>query len=183
MDNKKLFISIILILGMIGVIYFLIKQQEERYFSQIPIEYDINFVSNDTDMGFLDTIAYVGMSKLGIEGNLIKFIPLSDEAKEQFKKTTEKELGANIIYEGGVSYIFIDKMTREEALLVMSHEFQHIQQYTNQRLKLIGEGKVIWLGDTLYALSMNYDDRPWEIEAFRNENKFKDTLMKVLYQK
>ena len=167
---------------MITILYFLIKQQEERYFSPTPIEYDINFVNNDTKMPFLDTIAYVGMVKLGMEGSFIKFIPLSDELKEQFKKDTEKELGANIVYHEGASYIFIDEMNRDEALLVMAHEFQHIKQYTSKRLKLIGDGKVVWLGDTLYALTMNYDERPWEIEAFREERNFKDSLEKSLYR-
>lgn len=183
MNIKKVVIIVLLIIGMISILYYLNKQQQEEYFSPIPIERDINFVINETEMTFLDTIAYTGMVKLGLEDNLIKFVVLSDKTKEEFRKQTDSDLKAHIIYQDGVSYVFIDKMTRDEAILVMSHEFQHIQQYDSKRLKLIGPGKVVWLGDTIDVLTLDYNDRPWEKEAFNNERNFKEDLLKLLYVK
>lgn len=182
MSLKKIIIGILLIIGMIGVLYYLNKQQQEKYFSPSPIEYDINFVVNETEMTFLDTIAYVGMKQLGLQSNLIKFISLSDETKEEFKKQTDSDLRAHIIYQDKVSYIFIDKMDRNEAVMVMSHEFLHVKQYDSQRLKLIGAGKVVWLNDTIDVITIDYTSRPWEIEAFKEERSFRDSLDKVLYQ-
>jgi hypothetical protein len=181
MNIKKVIIGILLIIGMITILYLLSKQQEEKYFTTTPIDYDINFVMNETEMTFLDTIAYAGMKQLGLESNLIKFIPLSDKTKEDFKSQTDSDLKAHIIYQDKISYIYIDKMTRDESVLVMSHEFLHIKQYDSQRLKLIKAGRVIWLGDTIDVVTMDYNSRPWEIEAFKKERSFRDSLLKVLY--
>ncbi len=183
MNLKKVIVGIVLIIGMVAILYYLNRQQEEKYFTTRPIEYDVNFVMNETGMLFLDTIAYVGMEKLGLESNLIKFIPLSDKIKEQFKRDNDSDLKAHIIYQDGISYIFIDKMTREEAILVMSHEFKHIQQYDSKRLKLIGPGKVIWLNDTIDVVTLDYNERPWEKEAFNEERDFKKSLVELLYLK
>ena len=181
MKTKKIILGIFLIIGMIAILYFLNKQQKDRYFITTPIDYDINFVMNETEMTFLDTIAYVGMKQLGIESNLIKFIPLSDNAKEEFRRQTDSDLRAHLIYQDKISYIYIDKMTRDESILVMSHEFLHIKQYDSQRLKLIKTGKVVWLGDTIDVVTIDYNSRPWEIEAFKNQRSFRDSLEKVLY--
>lgn len=181
MNIKKVIISVLLIIGMIAILYFLNKQQKDRHFTATPIDYDINFVMNETEMMFLDTIAYVGMKQLGLESNLIKFIPLSDKTKEEFRRQTDSDLRAHIIYQDKISYIYIDKMTRDESILVMGHEFLHIKQYDSQRLKLIKTGKVIWLGDTIDVITMDYNSRPWEIEAFKEERSFRDSLLKVLY--
>jgi hypothetical protein len=72
-------------------------------------------------------------------------------------------------------------MTRDESILVMSHEFLHIKQYDSQRLKLIETGKVVWLGDTIDVVTIDYNSRPWEIEAFKEQRSFRDSLEKVLY--
>ncbi len=181
MNIKKVILCILLIIGMITVLYYLNKQQEEKYFTPTPIDYDINFVMNETEMKFLDTIAYVGMKQLGLQSNLIKFIPLSDKTKEEFRSQTDSDLRAHIIYQDKISYIFIDKMTRDESILVMGHEFLHVKQYDSQRLKLINTGKVVWLGDTIDVVTMEYVSRPWEIEAFKEERSFRDSLLKVLY--
>lgn len=181
MKTKKIILGIFLIIGMIAILYFLNKQQKDRYFTTTPIDYDINFVMNETEMTFLDTIAYLGMKQLGMESNLIKFIPLSDNAKEEFKIQTDSDLRAHLIYQDKISYIYIDKMTKDESILVMSHEFLHIKQYDSQRLKLIKAGKVVWLGDTIDVVTIDYNSRPWEIEAFKEERSFRDSLLKILY--
>ena len=181
MKTKKIILGIFLIIGMIAILYFLNNQQKDRYFTTTPIDYDINFVMNETEMTFLDTIAYLGMKQLGMESNLIKFIPLSDNAKEEFKIQTDSDLRAHLIYQDKISYIYIDKMTKDESILVMSHEFLHIKQYDSQRLKLIKAGKVVWLGDTIDVVTIDYNSRPWEIEAFKEERSFRDSLLKILY--
>lgn len=53
------------------------------------------------------------------------------------------------------------------------HEMVHVQQYFTGNLKHKWTNEVTYK-KVVYKYDMNYDDRPWEIEAWEKEQQLKD---------
>ena len=77
--------------------------------------------------------------------------------------------------------IYIDNFSRDEYITILSHELIHLKQYYNGELK-INSTDVIWKGDIIDLTLYTYENRPWEREAFDNENKIYFEMKKILYK-
>jgi len=62
-----------------------------------------------------------------------------------------------------------NKLTYKQAMIAITHEFIHVQQYMNGLLKE-DSANMYWRGKFIPD-STPYFDRPWEKHARRNENK------------
>lgn len=64
-----------------------------------------------------------------------------------------------------------------ELISTLAHEMIHVKQMANGELEIDQEtGKKYWKGvDYTYA---SYEDQPWEIEAFKNENRLANNFMR-----
>lgn len=172
--------NIILIVGVIIflLLFFVIignTQGEDKPFKQIELSYR-NAVNNYENPSYYDTILQVGLDNMGIEGVIVNVMKLSDGAKSQF----DGELKAHVRYVGENFYLFIDEMEREEAIQVISHEIIHMEQYMSGDLVYNGTN-VIWLGQEISLNSKEYEDRPWERDAFKRENELSDNISKILW--
>ena len=172
--------NIILIVGVIVflLLFFVIignTQGEDKPFKQIELSYR-NAVNNYENPSYYDTILQVGLDNMGIEGVIVNVMKLSDGAKSQF----DGELKAHVRYVGENFYLFIDEMEREEAIQVISHEIIHMEQYMSGDLVYNGTN-VIWLGQEISLNSKEYEDRPWERDAFKRENELSDNISKILW--
>ena len=172
--------NIILIVGVIIflLLFFVIignTQGEDKPFKQIELSYR-NAVNNFENPSYYDTILQVGLDNMGIEGVIVNVMKLSDGAKSQF----DGELKAHVRYVGENFYLFIDEMEREEAIQVISHEIIHMEQYMSGDLVYNGTN-VIWLGQEISSNSKEYEDRPWERDAFKRENELSDNISKILW--
>lgn len=172
--------NIILIVGVIIflLLFFVIignTQGEDKPFKQIELSYR-NAVNNFENPSYYDTILQVGLDNMGIEGVIVNVMKLSDGAKSQF----DGELKAHVRYVGENFYLFIDEMEREEAIQVISHEIIHMEQYMSGDLVYNGTN-VIWLGQEISLNSKEYEDRPWERDAFKRENELSDNISKILW--
>ena len=98
------------------------KNQPEKYFN--PVKFNsINYVNNNTDKNYYDTIIEVGLEKLNLKGISILITPLSESVKSILGDNYE--LKAHI-RENGTGYVlFIDNVSREESITIISHELIH----------------------------------------------------------
>ena len=76
------------------------------------------------------------------------------------------------------------RVTIPRALLILTHELIHGEQYYQGRLKQIYEGsEMVWMGrrssnrGTTYAA---YREQPWEVEAFAREPELSEIVAKKL---
>ena len=126
---------------------------------------------------YYDTVLRVAMDKMDLTGRNVILRELSDGAKSQF----DGELKAHIRYENGDFYLFTQKMSRNEAIEVLSHEVIHMQQYISGDL-LYADGNVTWKGDVLELNSKEYEQRPWENDAFARQKELIRLVDDLLYK-
>jgi len=176
---KKYVGVIFLILLVIFGIYKL-TTLKEKTFKLVHLDKH-NFIQNKTDKPYLDSIVHVGMNELGIDGTYIIIKPLTEEAKQQF--SNKLELKAHIKGLGKQYVIWVDDMDRDETITVFSHELIHLRQYYNGKL-IVSDGLIKW-NDQIIPVNelstIDYNARPWEIEAFQEQKYLDIDIRKVLY--
>ena len=178
--KKKIIISFIIIV-IISLITFLIikssKNQPEKYFN--PVKFNsINYVNNNTDKNYYDTIIEVGLEKLNLKGISILITPLSESVKSILGDNYE--LKAHI-RENGTGYVlFIDNVSREESITIISHELIHLNQYHSKEL-VYSNGIVYWQNAEFVLNDVGSGDRPWETDAFNKETELSKKIKSVLY--
>lgn len=169
----KIVIGVILLL----VLLFLISRlrSEDEPFKQIDLPTN-NLITNNIYPMYYDTVLMVAMDQMGISGHSVIINKLTDGAKNQF----DGELKAHIRYHNGIFYLFADDFNRRESIEVLCHEVIHIQQYTTGNL-IYEDGFVIWLGEPIELNSREYEQRPWENDAFLRQGELIGNVEKVLY--
>jgi len=153
---------------------------QEQTFKQLDIK-TTNMVVNRTEDNYLDSVVYVGLNELGMDSIAVTIRPITDEVKQQFD--SEGTLKAHILGRGRQYIIFLDDMSRDESIKVLSHELIHLRQYVTQKL-ILHKNEVIWDGEVIseYKVSESkYADRPWEIEAFAEQRKLESKIRNILY--
>lgn len=175
MNYKKISIWLLVIGILITIVLSLVNNDTEEYFNQIELPTSNNIVNSLGHVKYCDTILAVGLDAAGISGVTVVINDLTDAAKNQF----EGELKAHVRLFNGVYYLFVGALNRDEALRVISHEVVHIQQYQSGEL-VYENGEVIWQGE-VYNLQEQYEDRPWEKEAFAKETSIENIIVSKLY--
>lgn len=175
MKNTRLIILGIIVL-VLGFLYFYDAQpRNEPPFKSVNLEQE-NYVINNTMPSFYDTIIHLGLKELGLKGVSVTVERLSDQAKQTF----DGELNAHIRYIDGGFYLFIDPLNKKRAITIISHELIHVKQYLDETFKY-DDGKITWNGQTYLLDDINYDDRPWETEAFQLESQLASHISEIVY--
>ena len=178
--KRKTLIILVLSVLLVGLLSFLLintSVKEEDYFNQVELS-DKNFITNTTVNTFYDTIVSVGLDEAGISGVNVVVSELSDGAKEKFDYG---ELKAHVRYFDGRFYLFIEPLNRRKAITVIAHEIVHMRQYFDGTFQY-DDGKITWNGQDYLLEDINYDDRPWETEAFQMESQLASQISDVVYQ-
>lgn len=176
MKNNNFLILIGIIVLTLGVLVIYKSQTEnERSFKPVELEQD-NYVSNNSLPSYYDTIVSIGLELAGIEGTSVTIEELSDKAKQSFNG----ELNAHIRYIDGKFYLFIDPLSKKRAITIISHEIIHMKQYLDGTFQY-DDGKITWNGQAYLLEDINYDDRPWETEAFQMESQLASQISDVVY--
>jgi len=153
---------------------------KEQTFNRIDIE-TTNMIANRTDRNYLDSIVYVGLNELNLDSVAITIRQISPEVQAMFDSNSQ--LKAHIIGKGNQYIIFVDEMSRDEAIKVLSHELIHLKQYYTKKL-ILEKDKVIWDGREVYQTEINetkYEQRPWEAEAFAGQRGLENKIREILY--
>lgn len=179
MEWLKKFIAIVLfVLLCVFLVIQLIKENERTSkFKKVLLTND-NKIINRTDKTYLDTILNVGLRKLKIKDINIIIYPLSKNAKHVLGN--DLELKAYVVNNNKQYIIWIDNMSRVETIGTLAHEMIHIRQYYDDKL-VVHEDAVFWLDEPYDLNKMDYRTRPWEIDAFEKQEKFRQELMKDLF--
>ena len=153
---------------------------KEQTFNKIDIQ-TTNMVSNRTDTDYLDSIVYVGLNEMNLDSIAITIKQISPEVQAMFD--SESQLKAHIIGKENQYIIFVDEMSRDEAIKVLSHELIHLKQYYTKKL-ILEKDKVYWDGREIYQTEINeteYNRRPWEAEAFAGQRSLENKIREILY--
>jgi predicted metallopeptidase len=153
---------------------------KEQTFNRIDIQ-TTNMVANRTDRDYLDSIVYVGLNELNLDSVAITIRQISPDVQARFD--SESQLKAHIIGKENQYIIFVDEMSRDEAIKVLSHELIHLKQYYTKKL-ILEKDKVYWDGREIYQTEINeteYERRPWEAEAFAGQRGLENKIREILY--
>lgn len=119
-----------------------------------------NYVFNKTNIKDADYFIYVGLDILKIDSATVLIKPLID----------------NLEYEAYVDgkdrqyIIYINEKSKNDFFKILSHEIIHIKQYYFSEL-IINGVYVIWMGEYFEYEYLDYEDRPWENEAYLKGNQ------------
>jgi predicted metallopeptidase len=173
----KLFIVIVLI----AIIYFLTKNSnKETYFKPVALTTTNNIV-NITNKPFMDTILSVGLDVLDIKNCYITIRLMGDDIRNRFYNENGLNLQAAVVGSYDTYDVFIDNISKDQTITILSHELIHLKQYNSGDLNVIGNGVVLWKGKEIKVLDIPYEQRPWEKEAFDNQGVIANKINKILY--
>jgi hypothetical protein len=181
MKRKYIWIIVVvalLLVGLIVVLNIVQKKRDARPFKRQDFSQTIA-ITNGTEHR-VDTIALVLADKIfDMDTIELIFYPIPkifQEGDMEFYAIVSKvPFGENKFL------ILLDrKMSFSKMLTAVSHEFIHIEQYRNGDLDVYGK-YAIWKGDTIDMSIVKYDDRPFEKDAFKNQESVKKKLKELLY--
>jgi len=189
MKNKKLLYLLlgVAILGVVLLIIFTPKLNTDFDHVEVPRTYSI---INKTDLDYIDKVATVGLLEMGLDTIYLQIYPMGDETVSKSKD--DVDIVGRVISdkEGTSSYIMqIDtKMSVRDIIKTIAHEIIHIEQHESGKLiKHRDEngtitGIVTWDGWPHYDIfKMNYEDFPWEKDAYKRDDALYDKMMEELF--
>ena len=154
-----------------------VSDTKETTFKQVNIDYS-NTVLNTTSSSYLDTIIHTGLTVQEIKDVSVVIKPMNPKVKNSFE---EGNLEAFINVKDSIYNIYIDNISRDEAVTVLSHELVHLQQYRSNNLQ-IKNGVPQWYGKDYDISLIPYSERPWEMDAFSKQNNIIKQIKSKLYQ-
>lgn len=189
MKNKKLLYLLIgvAIIGVILLLIFTPKLSTDYNHITLP---KTHYIKNNTKLDYLGKVASVGLLQMGIDTVFLQIYSMGDETL--IKSKEEKDAVGRIIAGpfGTNQYILqIDEnMSVRDIIKTTAHEIIHIQQYQSGNLKVDRNsdghitGLVEWAGWPNYDIfKMNYEDYPWEKDAYDRDDALYDDMMNELY--
>lgn len=174
---KLVLIVLFIIITFIIVSILIHKKQESRPFKKYDFPESL-VIENNTDYERIDTIVLVLAYKIfNLDNNTI----IINNIPKYFLNKDIEYYGIVQKYSFNNTYIIFVKenMSTSKLKTVLSHEFIHIQQYENGLI--MTDEYVIYNGDKIYFDKVEYENRSYEIEAFKKQYKIKKQLNNLLY--
>lgn len=145
------------------------------YFKNDALPYNGNKIVNNTSKSFYDTILVHSLVYLEIKNQRII---IEDIDKTSMKGDDFTKGAVGIHPNSDIIFVFLNDLSKEEALIYIPHEAIHIQQYTTKNLINISENSVIYFNKKYNLDDVPYSDRPWEIDAFSDSGEVTKYLKK-----
>lgn len=139
-------------------------------------------VTNNTTYPYADTISMVILNKIfGVDTMKINlyYTPID------FSTTDIEVIGfiQKNIFQPHTYNIFLKKEPISVPLSdFLCHELIHLKQMEDGELIELGDYN-IYKNDTIYLNKVKYENRPYEIYAFKHQNEIRKKLKKLLYSK
>jgi hypothetical protein len=152
---------------------------KEKVFKCISVKTTNNIANLSTLPHYLDTIVYIGMDSLRIQNTLVIIRPFNRITVPDEILSKGMEFKALITGEQGVYILNIQKCGRQEAIRLISHELIHLKQFVNGEL-IFYKDYTMWKGKKVDQ-RMYYEDRPWEQEAFGEQQHLIRKINAALY--
>lgn len=142
-----------------------------------------NVILNQTNKPYLDTILHIGLKHLNIKGVTILVKDLNSEIKNSLTEGNGLITEAFILGDKNQYIIYIDNFNRLKSIIVLSHELIHLKQYHDERI-IDYDDEMVW-DNIIYTneeiKDMYYFNRPWEKEAFDNQEELNKKIKNDLY--
>lgn len=177
--KKNKIILIIVVILLLGLIIFLVTRKEKP-FNQLTFPIT-NVVTNKTTNVNFPPIINAGLHELNIDSVYVMVVPMSDKMKTNGVGDESYELLGSLIGNRLQNTLYVNKMSRSQAISVISHELIHLDQFHSGRLvKKDGINMVSWEGKIYDVTVTPYMERPWEIEAFKRDKDLEKKIIKLL---
>ena len=166
----------------VAIIFF--HSNAEPFYNRIPLTAHGstgNYIVNMTPYAYMDTVIFLGLDKLNVTGVSVLIKELSSDTKKSFADANSLDLNAAIIGNRKQFIIYVKPMGRYECIPVISHELVHLSQYHRGRMRVLTTNQVVWDGATMNVIDMEYNDRPWEKEAFADQDRISTAIKQKLY--
>lgn len=185
MEKKKILYVIISLIIACLIVFVIVYNSKPVEYNSVEIPAD-NKIMNNSSRPYLDTIVAIGMSKLSIDSCrvIIRDMP-EDLSNNSDRGTGGMDLKATVFESGGTYFIYVNKsVSKSNAIEVIAHEIIHLEQFWSGRLIVLNKsGLVNWEGEQFETLQIDYNSRPWEIEAFREDGELSSLIEEVLVKK
>jgi len=184
MLNRDKFLKYFIILIVIIIVLFAILYKPTKFtLTEEIIKNNTVIVNSTKNKEYVENITYIGLDILDLDSITVNIfdIPTIIKVNNYLNGYSIKGL---IVKNFNNNYtIFIDyNETPNNLFLILSHELIHLEQYQNNRLELLFGGGIIRFENKLYILKdINYNQRPWEIEAFDKEQNLKYNISVILH--
>ena len=169
-------------LFVIVLVLFLLERlvfYKDPFFRKIKLDKNSSYVYNTTNQVFLDTIVYVGLEHLDIPDVIVIIKSLENHIVLDEGQTTK----AYIVGQDKQFVIYTARLSRSEALTIIAHELIHLKQYYTRRL-VVKDSIISWekrKAPILEWYNLSYNNRPWEIEAFKLQGELSKYISSELY--
>lgn len=181
MNKKSIIVTLGIIIAIILLVLLIVYNSKPVNYAVVDLPTD-NFIYNQSSKTHLDTVVAIGMEELGISGCSIRIRDMNEQLRNN-PGASGLELGAAIFGSGNSYLIYVDpSIGKKEIITIMSHELIHLRQYFSEDLKVLNgsTGIVKWKGEEISVLNLDYNLRPWEIEAFAEQGDLSSSISGIL---
>ncbi len=181
MNKKSVIVALGIIIAIVLLILLIVYSSKPVNYAVVDLPTD-NFIDNQSSKPHLDTVVAIGMEELGISGCSVRIRDMNEQLRNN-PGASGLELGATIFGSGNSYLIYVDpSIDKREVITVMSHELIHLRQYFSEDLMIINgsAGIVKWKGEEMNVLNLEYNLRPWEVEAFAEQRNLAKDIMRIL---
>lgn len=159
MKNKIIYF--ILALVILVVLLLLLYKPKEKHHYDYP---NTITITNLTDYKEADTILYIMLNKV------LKIDTVNINIAYNEELLNPQQLDAVIHYTqiDNTYNLFLNKKLSRPLKSVLAHEVIHLKQYYSGQL--IMQDNIVIYNNQIYDYFLDYKDRPWEKDAFKNQS-------------
>ena len=175
MKNVLKILSGVVIVGLI-IILIIKSQKKEKPFKNVELSGN-NKIININLPKYYDTIISVGLDGRNIKNQTIILKKINDNAVNSMEGI---QIDAHLRYEDSTLYLFSGEFGRDKSIEIISHEIIHMEQYLNNDIQY-NNGILIYKNKSYNLNDVNYEVRPWEVDAHNKQGEVITHINKVLY--
>jgi hypothetical protein len=140
----------------------------------------INHINND----YIETITYIGLNELKIDSITVNLYYLPDNLKYVKLHDQIGIINALVYKNFDKNYsIFVNNNSINNMIVeYIAHELIHVKQFETNRLIVFNGLNYIKFDHKIYLTTQtNYQNRPWEIEAFSKQDELESRILQILH--
>jgi predicted metallopeptidase len=160
-------------------------ERNNQQIESVDIYKKNNNIINHINNNYIESIVIVGLHELKIDSVTVNLYYLPTNLKNIVTNNNIFIVNALIIKNVEKNYsIFVNdnSINSDKLIKYIAHELIHLDQFNSKRLVVYDNLNVIRFDNKLYfTLETNYENRPWENEAFSKQEELKNRINAVLH--
>lgn len=178
---KVLVLLLILIISFL-MIRSMFKDSDPPFRSDLVIT-PVHDIRNWSSIQYADTVLHIALEVLRLDKEITIFIHDMQPPHFRITPTQSGTLRGFVHVLSGKDYqIFLDSsLSRQVIIETLAHELIHIDQFRSGRLVELSNQEVLFRDQVYEVSSIDYEDRPWEREAFRHQRPIQRHILNRVY--